>query len=369
MELSLRKMKTIVQWTVSSSEKTSIVYSKPFRMDEQEWKLKIHPNEDALVLLLIPVSPSKENIDFCYTFFITSYNQDNADAIVRQRINDHTSGYGTGDLIYLSDITAGNFTLGVIAPTPTELFQNEILDLLYPCDRYEQTSSTSAMTLMVYSSNSLGDHQFQDPTNPTYFAPAFNQEAFHDVEFTFQASGSAEEENVDSSQQRIFGHRNILSVRCPFFFRMFTSGMRESKELEIPVTDVDYDTFYRMVRYLYTGTLSFKSLKKDDRFVFFNDSEMKQDEVVQLYKAMHQYLLFDDNPDLEDFCLQQYASTLSPATFVYRLNEDVVYDKLKDKLTEYFKTERETLGNCSAFKFHVQQISNHPITSLLLDTL
>ena len=123
--------------------------------------MKIHPNADknVLALLLIPVTPPKESIDLSYTYFITSYNQDNADAIVRHRINSHCFeanseyGYGTGDLIYLSDITAGNFTLGVIAPTPTELFQNEILDLLYPCDRYEQTSSTSAMILVVYPSN------------------------------------------------------------------------------------------------------------------------------------------------------------------------------------------------------------------------
>lgn len=60
-------------------------------MDEQEWKLKIHPNadENALALILIPVSPPKENNDLSYTFFITSYNQDNVDAIVRHRINSH----------------------------------------------------------------------------------------------------------------------------------------------------------------------------------------------------------------------------------------------------------------------------------------
>ena len=87
--------------------------------------------------------------------------------------------------------------------------------------------------------------------------------------------------------------------------------MRESKELEIPVTDVDYDTFYLMLQYLYTGKLAFK---------YKDDKEKKQEQVTQLYKAMHQYLLFDENPALEKFCLERLS-----------------IDKLMAKLTEYAK--------------------------------
>ena len=115
--------------------------------------------------------------------------------------------------------------MGMISPTPTDLSQNKILDLLQPCTRYVQTSSDSSMKVNS-SSNYLGVHEFKDTTNPTYFAPTFNQEAFHDVEFTFQ---SPEEEKHDPLKQRIYGHRMILSVRCPYFKQMFTSGMGEAR--------------------------------------------------------------------------------------------------------------------------------------------
>lgn len=81
---------------------------------------------------------------------------------------------------------------------------------------------------------------------------------------------------------------------------------------------------------------------------------------------MHKYLLFDINPDLEEFCLQHYALSLTPATFVHRLNEDMVYDKLVAKLTEYAKKEKQTLGSCPEFKSQSMLISNHPLTSIFL---
>ena len=86
----------------------------------------------------------------------------------------------------------------------------------------------------------LDGNQYQDTTNATFIALTLNQEAFHDVEFTYQLPESPAEANYDPSKQLIYGHRVIPSVRCPYFRQMFTSGMKESKELKIPVTDVDY---------------------------------------------------------------------------------------------------------------------------------
>ena len=116
------------------------------------------------------------------------------------------------------------------------------------------------------------------------------------VEFVFQPP--PEDEPSDVPKQCIYGHRHILSVRCPYFHRMFTSGMKESNEMEIKVTDVDYDTFLLMVKYLYTGTLSFEE----------NNEEKKQDQVAQMYKAMHKYLCA--NSLLSSF--PYTASSISP---------------------------------------------------------
>mmetsp|Transcript_19855 Transcript_19855/g.22519 ORF Transcript_19855/g.22519 Transcript_19855/m.22519 type:complete len:365 (+) Transcript_19855:154-1248(+) len=363
------KPRSIFQWTVSSSEKTSDLFSKAFRIGDHEWRLSFEPDstDNSAGLFLRPSTRPKQDIDLSFTLFFTSYKQDCPDMITHGWVSSACfetekgrKGRGFTDLIKLSDITMENFTMSVIAPTPEELSEKEISAFINPCDRYEQTSLLASVTVKR-SSDYLGDREFQDATID--FASAFNQEAFHDVEFTFQSSGSPEEENSDPSKQRIFGHRSILSARCPYLKVMFTSGMKESKEMEIPVTDVDNDTFHLMLQYLYTGKLKFKSLNEQE----------KQEQVTRMYKAMHQYLLFDSNPDLEEFCLQQYASSLTPATFVNRLNEDMDYDKLVAKLSEYAKNEKQALRSCSEFKTEAKRTlmngSNIPLIDIFLEIL
>mmetsp|Transcript_13714 Transcript_13714/g.15942 ORF Transcript_13714/g.15942 Transcript_13714/m.15942 type:complete len:365 (-) Transcript_13714:238-1332(-) len=363
------KPRSIFQWTASSSEKTSDLFSKAFRIGDHEWQLSFDRNSAGtrLTLYLHPFTEPKQDIDLSFTLFVTSYKQDCPDMITHGWVSSACfetekgrKGRGFTDLIKLSDITMENFTMGVIAPTPEKLSEKEISNLLYPCDRYEQTSLEASVTVKR-SSDYLGDREFRDAT--IIFASVFNQEAFHDVEFTFESSRSPEEENSDPSKQRIFGHRSILSARCPYLKVMFTSGMKESKEMVIPVTDVDIDTFRLMLQYLYTGKLEFESLKKNE----------KQEQVTQMYKAMHQYLLFDSNPDLEEFCLQQYASSLTPATFVNRLNEDMDYNKLVAKLSEYAKNEKQALRSCSEFKTEAKRTlmngSNIPLIDIFLEIL
>ena len=124
---------------------------------------------------------------------------------------------------------------------------------------------------------------------------------------------------------------------------------------------MDYDTFYLMLQYLYTGALILESL---------NDHENKQEQVARMYKAMHQYLLFGDNPELEKFCLSHYMESLTPETFVDRLHEDKIYDKLIAKLTEYAKNEKKALGSCSAFRNQATKISNTgPLIDIFLAML
>ena len=91
------------------------------------------------------------------------------------------------------------------------------------------------------------------------------------MEFVFKSTNDSDS---DSLKQCIYGHRNLLSFRSPYFNHMFTSGMKECKEKLIEVTDVEYDTFRLMVDYLYTGKLSFGVDEKNQHQVVQTTSDI-----------------------------------------------------------------------------------------------
>jgi len=64
----------------------------------------------------------------------------------------------------------------------------------------------------------------------------------HDVIFIFQ-------------EKQIPAHKDILSLRSSYFSNMFSSGMQESHQKEIPVSDISVKAFEALLEYLYQGTL------------------------------------------------------------------------------------------------------------------
>jgi len=81
-----------------------------------------------------------------------------------------------------------------------------------------------------------------DPSYTTLreFADAVDSQDFSDISFII-------------GQKKIRAHRVILASRCPMFKAMFTSGLQESREKEIPIENVSYETFKEMLVYLYTN--------------------------------------------------------------------------------------------------------------------
>ncbi len=75
------------------------------------------------------------------------------------------------------------------------------------------------------------------------FEQFFNNDTFSDVRFRIHG-------------RTVPAHRVVLAQANDRFRLMFSSGFRESETSEIDiVTDVSYETFYDMLRYLYTGSL------------------------------------------------------------------------------------------------------------------
>jgi len=68
----------------------------------------------------------------------------------------------------------------------------------------------------------------------------FNDEDFSDVTFVVQG-------------QKVYGHKMVLSLVSDCFRAMFTTGFRESKEMEIEIPDCSYEAFLAVMEYIYTG--------------------------------------------------------------------------------------------------------------------
>jgi speckle-type POZ protein len=60
---------------------------------------------------------------------------------------------------------------------------------------------------------------------------------------------------VASDGKEIRAHRNIIATRSPVFERMLTSQMLESRTNQILVEDIDHQTMYEVLRYLYTNEI------------------------------------------------------------------------------------------------------------------
>ena len=70
----------------------------------------------------------------------------------------------------------------------------------------------------------------------------FNDEEFSDVTFVVQG-------------QKVYGHKMVLSIVSDCFRAMFTTGFRESDQMEIEIPDCSHMAFLAVMEYIYTGAL------------------------------------------------------------------------------------------------------------------
>lgn len=74
------------------------------------------------------------------------------------------------------------------------------------------------------------------------FKKLVNSQEFADIQFKVQ-------------DQTIYAHKNILSIRSIYFNRLFKSGMRESSDGIIHITDISYAGLIALLTFLYTNQL------------------------------------------------------------------------------------------------------------------
>ncbi|GBG27678.1 RCC1 and BTB domain-containing protein 2 [Hondaea fermentalgiana] len=86
------------------------------------------------------------------------------------------------------------------------------------------------------------DQERKDIPNSTLvqdYRAAVNQREFSDVCFIVEG-------------RRIYAHRVIVAARCAHFRAMFSSGMKESHEKDIVISDTRHDVFLALLYFLYT---------------------------------------------------------------------------------------------------------------------
>jgi len=69
----------------------------------------------------------------------------------------------------------------------------------------------------------------------------------------------------------IFTNKEVLAEESEYFRYLFTSGMKESIELQITIEDVEYSTFYKAVEFMYTHTLHALTLDEGIRLLITAD--------------------------------------------------------------------------------------------------
>jgi len=123
----------------------------------------------------------------------------------------------------------------------------------------------------------------------------FNEPEFSDVTFIVE-------------NQRINGHRMILSLVSDTFSAMFRTGFRESHESEIEIPHLSYEAFYTMIEYIYRGFLP-------QSFLFTNalSEEMQVSKVVDLLELADQFFL----DHLKQLCEVQLAKYVERDTLEY----------------------------------------------------
>ena len=167
------------------------------------------------------------------------------------------------------------------------------------------------------------------------FSCLLNDSELSDVVFVFP-----KKEN-----KKIFAHKNILFARCELFDVMFKIGMKESIKNEIEITNFEYDTFYALLKYIYTGELHVNS-----------NRAVRVLEASDLYSLPHLKVLCEKK--LEKYITKENVCSILEVSHCYKatllfskavkyvikqykvVSESQAYDKMPLEIKEIIQSKR-----------------------------
>lgn len=106
----------------------------------------------------------------------------------------------------------------------------------------------------------------------------FNDEEFADVTFLVQG-------------RKVYGHKMILSIVSDWFRAMFTTGFRESDEMEIEIPDCSHAAFLAVMKYIYTGALPTLDMAANYHYGDNNNRDRNLARVVEMLELADRFFL------------------------------------------------------------------------------
>lgn len=133
-------------------------------------------------------------------------------------------------------------------------------------------------------------------------------------------------------EEKIYAHRALMGMHSKVFKMMLFNGMKESSQHDIPLPDVEKDTFLLLLGYVYCGTIP---------------SEASLGVLVSLLAAADKF----DMPPLKEMCKQQIENFLTQDTVLEVLISATMFDswELKEKCYEIIDVNPNTIFRSQGF--------------------
>lgn len=153
-------------------------------------------------------------------------------------------------------------------------------------------------------------------------------------------SGIMADVTIRVKDERIQAHSVILSARSPFFAGMFSCGLKESREREFHIQDLEAPAVHAMMSFIYTGSVKKGVLENDEH-------------CSALLMAAHRF----EMPGLVQRCVQVLSSRLDVETVADRLQvaDLISSSSFKAQCLEFMKTRLPEVQATESYARLVEQ--------------
>ena len=144
---------------------------------------------------------------------------------------------------------------------------------------------------------------------------------------TMFESGDFSDCIVECGARKFNCHKNILGSRSSVFKAMFTHDMTENRSGKLEITDLDEETLYEMILYIYSGNVRYLDSKASNLL-----SAAEKYALTELKQICEEYLC--ENVDMENVCDLLLLSNLYNCSRLRKIGLEYVAENREDLVFE-----------------------------------